>query len=182
MYLICIVILRVILYREGYVCLGETAQSSTSLEVRQQNEAETPCWERFLAKVPQSKRQYSEKCRRCREGDACEKQLGSRLIVEKSPVLHVYDRQSIRNGVLSAEKKKFHILPSRRKKPSPVRFLKPKWDNTFDHRVVCCKLLTVAKLSLPIITTRWKSVLVIHVLFSRHERSPLLFYLLPLFF
>lgn len=41
--------------------------------------------------------------------------------------------------------------------------------------------LTIVKLSLPRITAGWEGVLVIPVLFGRHERSPLLFDLLPLF-
>lgn len=42
-------------------------------------------------------------------------------------------------------------------------------------------MLTIVKLSLPRVTARWESILVVQVLFSRHERSPFLFYLIPLF-
>lgn len=76
---------------------------------------------------------------------------------------------------------KLHFFAFLDKKSESCVFLQTILDHKFENDVVDCKTPTIVKLSLPRITTRWESILVIHILFGRHERPPLLFDLLPLF-
>ena len=119
-----------------------------------------------------------------RSWDACGKQL-ARLIVGRSHILHGHDRRSIRKDLAFPYLEKVPLLSHLGKNIESCIFLQNniRWDQ-FMMYAADCKTLTIVKLSvrLSTITARWESVLVINALFGRHERSPLLFYLLPMFF